>query len=150
KITTNGVRATIPTRAAPERRLALQSSVTVRHHCAGGLAGCLAALTVFLLGLLLPTELAAQQDAATPNDYWFKIATAVIAIPAALVATLAIRKTRLETQKLQLELDERTAETEATANEASDRANTAAAQAEKANKEAQEAREKLDRFIFLA
>ena len=158
-------------KASPRWGSALQFSVTVRRHFEGGLAGSLATLTFFLFGLLFPTELAAQQAPATPNDYWFKVSTAVIGIPAALVAILAIRRARLETgklqietgklqietqklqietQKLQIELNEKTAETKATANDASDRANIATAQAEKANKEAEEARRKLDRFIFLA
>jgi hypothetical protein len=70
------------------------------------------AAVAIIVGLVTSGALAAQQ-AATGNDgeEWYKIATGIIAIPAALLGVLIswnmVRKTRLETRKLQLEIDDR-------------------------------------------
>jgi hypothetical protein len=70
------------------------------------------AAVAIIVGLVTSGALAAQQ-AATGNDgeEWYKIATGIIAIPAALLGVLIswnmVRRTRLETRKLQLEIDDR-------------------------------------------
>jgi hypothetical protein len=69
------------------------------------------AAVAIIVGLVTSGAYAAQQAANTDGDEWYKIATGIIAIPAALLGVLIswnmVRKTRLETRKLQLEIDDR-------------------------------------------
>jgi hypothetical protein len=73
----------------------------------------LLSIGVVLLAVLLAPAALAAEDGTTPTggEEWYKAATGILAIPAALLGIIIswnmVRKPRLETRKLQLEIDER-------------------------------------------
>jgi hypothetical protein len=71
----------------------------------------LALLFTLVVLLLVPESAIAQGAASATGEAWYKVATGILAIPAALVALVVswnmMKKTRLETQKLEIEIIEK-------------------------------------------